>query len=237
MTRYTGRRSVVYRSVATSASTIGTLRETLDAEIRFERENSALDAKMPEEITSFLREHGYSVQDKKGEAVVTLSTTKDGVSMRVVFDIRQIYTDTNRFEDEDDEDDTSAESDASQEGEEDDDVQPVSIRVELVKASDKLTFDAVLLPDSVNINSLHITPASMTASVGSGALFGMDIGASPEFTGPNYMDLSEDLQESFSDYLASLGIDSKLYDIVRNYMDFKEKKEYLDWLQKVKAFL
>lgn len=169
--------------------------------------------------------------EKEGDAVVCLTGQKDDLKLNVLFDVRQIYVDENRFDEEDDEE-ASSEPDME---DEDADL-PVSLRVELIKPNAKLTLEVLLSAEYVSVNSLHFTPPAAQPNV-STDLFLSPPAANAPFTGPNYMDLSEDLQESVSNYLTSLGFNNDMFAMIRSYMDYKEKKEYSRWLQNVRSFL
>ena len=51
------------------------------------------------------------------------------------------------------------------------------------------------------------------------------------YTGPPFSNLDEDLQVLIDQYTAERGIDTALALWVPEYMDFKEQREYTNWLQ------
>lgn len=51
------------------------------------------------------------------------------------------------------------------------------------------------------------------------------------YTGPPFGNLDEDLQVLLERYLDERGIDSALASFIPEYMEFKEQKEYVNWLQ------
>lgn len=57
------------------------------------------------------------------------------------------------------------------------------------------------------------------------------------YTGPPFGNLDEDLQLLFERYLEERGINTTLALFVPEYIDYKEQKEYLNWLSGVKAFV
>ncbi|QSZ31475.1 hypothetical protein DSL72_001040 [Monilinia vaccinii-corymbosi] len=57
------------------------------------------------------------------------------------------------------------------------------------------------------------------------------------YVGPPYGNLDEDLQVLFERYLDERGINQALAIFVPGYIDVKEQKEYLRWLQNVKKFI
>ncbi|KAL9052326.1 MAG: hypothetical protein Q9162_005470 [Coniocarpon cinnabarinum] len=57
------------------------------------------------------------------------------------------------------------------------------------------------------------------------------------YTGPPFSNLDEDLQVLFEKYLDERGINTTMALFVPEYIDYKEQKEYLNWLQNVKKFV
>lgn len=57
------------------------------------------------------------------------------------------------------------------------------------------------------------------------------------YPGPPFGTLDEDLQLLMEQYLDERGINSTLALFVPEYMDFKEQREYLSWLNNVKGFV
>ncbi|KAI4161049.1 MAG: hypothetical protein LQ342_005212 [Letrouitia transgressa] len=57
------------------------------------------------------------------------------------------------------------------------------------------------------------------------------------YTGPPFGNLDEDLQVLLERYLEERGIDARLALWVPEYIDFKEQREYLNWLSTVKSFV
>lgn len=57
------------------------------------------------------------------------------------------------------------------------------------------------------------------------------------YTGPPFGNLDEDLQVLFEKYLEERGINTNFALFVPEYIDFKEQKEYLNWLSGVKNFV
>lgn len=57
------------------------------------------------------------------------------------------------------------------------------------------------------------------------------------YVGPPFGNLDEDLQVLFERYLDERGINTALAIFVPDYIDMKEQKEYLRWLENVKGFV
>lgn len=57
------------------------------------------------------------------------------------------------------------------------------------------------------------------------------------YMGPVFEELGEDLQTTFSKYLEERGIDTALANFLPDYVDYKEQKEYMNWLKDVNDFV
>jgi complement component 1 Q subcomponent-binding protein len=57
------------------------------------------------------------------------------------------------------------------------------------------------------------------------------------YAGPPFGNLDEDLQVLLERYLDERGINTQLALFIPDYIDFKEQKEYLSWLENVKGFV
>jgi complement component 1 Q subcomponent-binding protein len=57
------------------------------------------------------------------------------------------------------------------------------------------------------------------------------------YAGPPFGNLDEDLQVLLEKYLGDRGINSQLALFVPEYIDYKEQKEYVNWLKNLKGFL
>ncbi|KIM21345.1 hypothetical protein M408DRAFT_80662, partial [Serendipita vermifera MAFF 305830] len=57
------------------------------------------------------------------------------------------------------------------------------------------------------------------------------------YLGPQFENLDPSLQEGFEAFLAERGIDENLALLIPEYAEWKEQKEYIDWLKGVKGFV
>jgi Mitochondrial glycoprotein len=178
----------------------------------------------------------------------SLSSKQGDLQVNILCDSRQIYLDEDRFEDEYEEEVEGGEENSNAKEEEhnlekddledgEDTEQPIMIRVEVInKQNQKLTFDANLGREHLAINALHATPASMDPPSDVPYLSGPTRNLAT-FTGPNFLDLSEDMQEAFTNYLHSVGVDATLYEALREHLTTKEHKEYVAWLNSLNSFI
>ena len=52
-----------------------------------------------------------------------------------------------------------------------------------------------------------------------------------QYAGPNFSNLDEGLQEQIETYAANRGINEELATFVVDYIDWKEQREYVQWLE------
>ncbi|QCE02154.1 Mitochondrial glycoprotein [Vigna unguiculata] len=57
------------------------------------------------------------------------------------------------------------------------------------------------------------------------------------YSGPQFTELDDELQESLYDYLEERGINDELAAFLHQYMKQKDKTEYVRWMERVKAFI
>ncbi|EGG11860.1 uncharacterized protein MELLADRAFT_101606 [Melampsora larici-populina 98AG31] len=57
------------------------------------------------------------------------------------------------------------------------------------------------------------------------------------YIGPTFLDLDEELQSGFTQFLEERGIGSELAMVVANLAEHKEQKEYVSWLSKMGQFI
>ncbi|KAF2144639.1 uncharacterized protein K452DRAFT_266620 [Aplosporella prunicola CBS 121167] len=57
------------------------------------------------------------------------------------------------------------------------------------------------------------------------------------YPGPMFGNLDEDLQILLEEYLEERGVDTRMALFIPDYIDYKEQKEYLNWLKNVKGFV
>lgn len=67
----------------------------------------------------------------------------------------------------------------------------------------------------------------------------VDIGEQRQdlYMGPVFDELDEQIQTTFSRYLEERGIDTALATFLPDYVDYKEQKEYVNWLKDVNDFV
>mmetsp|Transcript_26111 Transcript_26111/g.34300 ORF Transcript_26111/g.34300 Transcript_26111/m.34300 type:complete len:254 (-) Transcript_26111:191-952(-) len=95
--------------------------------------------------------------------------------------------------------------------------------VTVAKGSEKLLFYCRAL-DTIAIDGVTHIPAGKDS-------------VDDLYEGPEFDELDPSLQEAFIQYLEERGINSNLGAWVVMYADYKEQREYMNWLEKVQSFV
>ncbi|PVU94750.1 hypothetical protein BB561_002281 [Smittium simulii] len=97
-----------------------------------------------------------------------------------------------------------------------------------------LFFDLLAREGCIGVNQMNFFNNPKTALYNSSeAQFARD----SSYIGPTYAHLSEDLKNNVDSFFEARGIDAGLTMFMQDYIEFKEQKEYLRWLEQFKAFI
>lgn len=124
---------------------------------------------------------------------------------------------------------------ADREGEVEDDAPalgtsyPLSMTIKIIKPGDQALIvraqarDGTIAPEQINYypKSSLIEPSTPQE--------GTEVESA--YTGPPFENLDTDLQLMFENYLEERGINVELANTMQQYVDWKEQREYVDWLQ------
>jgi complement component 1 Q subcomponent-binding protein len=83
----------------------------------------------------------------------------------------------------------------------------------------------------------QITPVAETSASAAEQIRESLYQRSNQYSGPPFEQLDEELQVYLDEYLAVRGISTPLANLVPDYVDVKEQKEYMGWLKSVKQFV
>lgn len=109
------------------------------------------------------------------------------------------------------------------------------VNVVVVKDNKATGFDLSLslIDSSFNVAAItNFSDASVALSDSPESAAQRDL----KYSGPEFGNLAEELQEAINQYLHSRGIDQGLAEFILAYSGVKENNEYLDWLQNLKTF-
>lgn len=217
--------------------------------------------KLPESLKYFLDNGPFELQDKAGQEEVVLTRTFGDEKIRVSFSISDLQNLNDEFNDnalEDELDATDrainqpgsdpkhpnvtsedkvspADRENEEFGEEAEPAFPVNVSVTIEKpGKGAMHVDAVAGSGMFNIVDLHYFEKADMATAES---------PEKEFTrrdlyaGPPFANLDEDLQSLIERYLDERGVDTALATFIPDYIDFKEQREYVNWLNSMRKFV
>ncbi|KAJ7255810.1 mitochondrial glycoprotein [Mycena haematopus] len=200
------------------------LAQKLREEISYE-DQLAKDSKeqTPEFLANFLEAGTWDIKDTPGNDEVFLTRKFGDESIRLMFSI----ADLQGMEDEDEGTDDEA-----------NEPPPTELRVSL--SISKSTHDGALNADMYCANdAFQIANCAFFASarIGQELSIESDFARRTIYTGPLFETLDTGLQERFEEFLRERGIDEGLAAFVPEYAQWKEQREYVQWLKKVESFV
>lgn len=224
--------------------------EKLASELEFES-NAAENEPQPASVKDFLDSGLFEVVDIPGKEEVTLRRTYGEETITVTFSI----ADLNSYDPEDfaedpaladenpedpqaaAEDRAAASEDADPEEAEDFNEAAVPCRLHIVvekPSKGALNIGATVQDGSILVENVFYYPDGKLANPASAE----DAHSAKEvYPGPPFGTLDEDLQILMERYLEERGITQALAVFVPDYMDMKEQREYISWLNNVKGFI
>ncbi|KAK0649488.1 mitochondrial glycoprotein [Cercophora newfieldiana] len=242
--------TTVFRRAAAESETDEELSSKLASEIEFE-EDVKDNEPQPASIKDFLDNGPFEIKDIPGKEEVVLTRNFGNEKITVTFSIADLQTfDQEGMYDDDaalsDEDVRSPEQqssrDSAAEAEEDDlndaaEEASVPCRLNIVveKANNgALAIEAIAQDGAIVVENLFYYKDAKLAHAASAEA---SHDAQDVYPGPPFGSLDEDLQILMERYLEERGITQALAVFVPDYMDMKEQKEYLAWLNNVKGFI
>ncbi|KXN73938.1 regulatory protein-like protein suaprga1 [Conidiobolus coronatus NRRL 28638] len=208
---------------AASAGLVDTdLAHKLNEELQFEKEEG--DIEISEAMKEYIDKSPFKIQDTEGHDEVTLTRQFGNEKVDVIFSIKDIGSLPV--------DDVDTEA-----GEVADDLGNAPIRCAIIISKPNggsLSIDAVIDSDYFNIEALTFFKDGKLAAEDTAEA---DWSRRAVYGGPIFADLDESLQILFERYLQERGITTDLALFIPNYIQYKEQKEYLKWLNNVHDFI
>jgi complement component 1 Q subcomponent-binding protein len=218
----------------------------LASEIEFEndvKENEPL----PASVKDFLDNSQFKLEDTPGKEDVILTRTYGDEKITVSFSIADLHNYEPDMMDEDPamEDELSGEGNRSAaeaeqanedlEGGSEDAAAPARLNIVVEKpGKGALNIEALAQDGTIVVENLYYyKDAKLAHSSNAEAVHA----AQDAYPGPPFGTLDEDLQILMERYLEERGITQALAVFVPDYMDVKEQREYLAWLNNVKSFI
>ncbi|KAH9962300.1 mitochondrial glycoprotein [Lactifluus volemus] len=204
-------------------TTDGDVSAKISEEIAYEKE-SAVEGE-PEFLQEFNKTGIWTIEDVAGNDEITLHRKFGNEHIRLIFSIADLQIEENV--EPSDEDVTSADAEPSY---------PLRCSFTITKPSvpGALSIDAVCQEGVFVVENASFYNDSKLAT---------DLTAESDwkrrglYIGPQFETLDVSLQEVLEKFLQERGINENLAFFVPEYAQYKEQKEYVDWLSKVKSFI
>ncbi|ORX85373.1 mitochondrial glyco protein, partial [Basidiobolus meristosporus CBS 931.73] len=201
------------------------LARSLQAEIDFETENE--EKTVPEFLKEFQQRNTFRIEDIPGQSEVTLTRRFGKEAIQVLFSISDI---------------NNAEEAMPEEEEDEEDEEPLSLpfavrcNISITKGSDNgcLNLDTITEDTDFGVESIVFYKDAKLAKENTDEADWKRGGC---YVGPNFGQLEEGLKENVQKYLEDRGFDEYLASFLPKYIEYKEQKEYVQWLKDVKAFV
>jgi len=234
----------------------------IDSEIGMEKQVNET-AEIPAPIKEYLENGPFTLNDKPGHEEVELVRKFGEETIRVLFSVADLDSVDDKLEDSALYDEDSSE--ASEEGEEEvkpkkalaktstqttmneteeedaefeedaEPAYPVRLNVTIEKPNQgALQIETVAQDGMILIENVHFHKSAQLATAQTAEA---DYERRGHYVGPPFGNLDEDLQMLLERYLDERGINTALALFVPDYIDYKEQKEYVTWLENVKTFV
>ncbi|KAI5841286.1 mitochondrial glycoprotein [Tricharina praecox] len=237
----------------------------LESELNLEKEVSEND-EIPQIVADFIQNSSFKINDKPGQEEVELIRKFGDETIRVVFSISDLNALSEDGLNEDalfDEEEPSmprnsmqsggaqsaagkdngniavaddANEDEDEFGDEDEEPSfPARVNVTIEKPNqgalqvEAIAQDGMMVIENVFYHKNATLATAQTADA--------DWERRGVYAGPPFGNLDEDLQVLLERYLDERGINTSLALFIPDYIDYKEQKEYLSWLENVKNFV
>jgi hypothetical protein len=193
------------RTVSVANFSTSKVPEVLASELNEAQASHTIDQNLAD-VTKHIKK-SFTIHDQTGDAVVKLTRKYKTEEITVEFHCQDLNSDFNMNDGDFETSEEVPEVDAG-----------VDITVTVSKPSGKIQFQCNA-GSSISITGMTITPSDS------------DLKEEHLYRGPDFDNLSEDLQEQLFNYLAERGIDEDMSLFVNLYTAEKEEKEYQNWLK------
>lgn len=190
----------------------------------------------PPAIQEFIKNGPFSVIDIQGNDEVVLERKFGNETIRIVFSVSDMNN-MDESESESFEDSAEATSTTEPEAEEEDAASfPVRCNITIQKDGSKsvLSLDTMTQDGIFIIDNMVLYP-SIELATGNSAEY--DWQRREKYMGPPFSNLDEDLQILMERFLEERGINTSLALFVPDYVDYKEGREYENWLAGLQKFI
>ncbi|KAJ1972510.1 Mitochondrial acidic protein mam33 [Dimargaris verticillata] len=212
----------------------------LKKELSFEEENQESD--LPEFLESFVKKDLFQIHDTPGHNEVMLTRTFGNETITVTFSISEIFNAEDTLDSEPEQytpDQMTEEGEKIGESEEEPDFDkpeyPARFNVTIEKPNQSaLSFDLTAESGDYGVDRISVLQNGKIAKQQTAEA---DYQRRGYYLGPSFGFLDEDLKVGLERFLEERGIDSELSLFIPDYIEYKEEKEYINWLNHVKQFV
>ncbi|KAG2205572.1 hypothetical protein INT47_005947 [Mucor saturninus] len=223
------------------------LAHQLEEEMQFEETDEKNE--IPPFVQEFLDTNLFKIEDQLGHDKVILTRNFGTEKIRVIFSISDINNTVEEFEDDEEEEapvkhhegglKEGAEEEEKKEEEEEEEEGSFPVRATVMvekEGKGSLVLNTVAQDGYLHIDAVRYFKEGQIAT---DEIATKEIGEQRQdlYMGPVYEELGEDLQTTFVKYLEERGIDTALATFLPDYVDYKEQKEYVNWLKDVNDFV
>ncbi|CZT49396.1 related to mitochondrial acidic matrix protein [Rhynchosporium secalis] len=232
----------ISRKATTSGESDVELAEKLSSEIQMENDLKE-EGGVPTSVKDYIENGPFEVIDTPGQEEVVLTRTFGDEKISITFSIADLnamgpeadYQDP-AMADESDENGGAAQAATEENSENEEDPSfPARLNIVVEKQNrGALSVEAVVQDGMVVIDNVYYytNPAHAHAKSADMVHERQDL-----YVGPPFGNLDEDLQVLMEKYLDERGVNTALAIFVPDYIDMKEQKEYVRWLENVKGFV
>ncbi|KAJ1921706.1 Mitochondrial acidic protein mam33 [Mycoemilia scoparia] len=210
---------------------------TLQEEIEYER-NALEEEGEPEFIKSFVEKTGFEIKESTGLNDVLLTKKFGNETIHVRFSVSEILNSTDNMADVEvfNENPEGVKKTGETNADETPDEFPVSFSVSIVKPghANVLSLDLVAEEGEIGVDRIMFFPNEATALEQTAE---RDWERRGHYVGPVFGHLSDDLKENIDVFLEERGIETGLCLFMQDYIEHKEEKEYLGWLENFQKFV
>ncbi|KAF5356851.1 hypothetical protein D9756_006809 [Leucocoprinus leucothites] len=224
-------RNIATRGFASSAGRFGqgstdvTLSQKLQEELGYEKETGGASDDVPQFLKDFEAQGVWTVSDFPGQDEVTLSRKFGNETVRVIFSIGDIQPAEDEYTPEE-----------GEEEEVDNPIYPIRASLAITKNN---------APGVINIDTSVQDGQFIVDNISyyDDATLGTELSAEADwkrrglYIGPQFDTLDIALQDEFDSFLKERGVNESLAHFIPQFAEFKEQKEYVKWLGKVKNFI
>nr|CAG8449972.1 15692_t:CDS:2 [Entrophospora candida] len=209
-------------------------------EIKYEKESESLE-KQPEFIKEFLDNNPFKIEDKRGSNEVKLTRTFGNEKIRLLFDVSFNENQSDQFDFPEDEEESGVESENTDDDLDDDDENAsdgsMVTRCNIIIEKDNhgaLGFETSVSDGIFIINYVtYYKDAKLSYDWSAEA----DWKRRGHYPGPQFETLDNELQALFEKYIEERGIDTAVALFIQSYVEYKDQREYVNWLEKVEKFI